>query len=296
MEALPARGMPGCELAVSYMGKQVYRKRVGYSDAAGTRPTSENDLYWVFSVSKITTCVSAMRLVEEGKLRLDDPVSKYLPAYAHLTVLQLDGSVRPAQNVMTVEHLFLMTAGLDYDFSHAAFTRARSIPNVSTQEIANALAMSALRFEPGTRYLYSLCHDVLAAVVEVAAGERFCDYVQRTVFTPLGMNDSSYHPSPEAKARIADMYHHIHGLYQAEPTESTTRYNFSDRYDSGGAGVCSSVTDQLRLMTVLANGGSTEDGYSLLKPETIAMMQVNRLPLEARPSFNPTRLFGYGWG
>ena len=86
MDTLPACGIPACDLAVTYRGKTVYRRGVGFSDVSKTKPVSEDDLYYVFSISKITTCVAAMRLVEAGQIGLDDPVSKYLPAYEYLTV------------------------------------------------------------------------------------------------------------------------------------------------------------------------------------------------------------------
>ena len=109
----PKRGLPEIDLSVTWKGEEVYRNLVGYADEAKTKPASRNDLYWIYSTSKVITCTAAMRLVEEGKIALDDPVCKYLPAFDSLTVQQPDGSVKPAENVMTVEHLFLMGGGLD---------------------------------------------------------------------------------------------------------------------------------------------------------------------------------------
>ena len=296
LHQLPECGIPGCELAVSYKGELVYRGFAGYADAQKTRPVSENDLYYVFSISKITTCVSAMRLVEEGKLGLDDPVSKYLPAFAYLTVKGADGKPYPAQNVMTVRHLFTMTGGLNYDLKAAPILRAKQDPNANTLSLVSSMAEMVLGFEPGTRYCYSLCHDVLAAVVEVVSGMRFADYVQKNVFDPLKMADTGYHLPEEKRARMADMYTFTHRLMVATPIELRNSYILNDRYDSGGAGLYSSANDQIKLLTVLANGGTTKDGYSLLRPETIQMMTVNQLPDSAMPQFAPTNLYGFGWG
>ena len=296
LHQLPACGIPGCELAVTYKGELVYRGFAGYANAAKTRPVSENDLYYVFSISKITTCVSAMRLVEEGKLGLDDPVSKYLPAFAYLTVKGPGGKPRPAQNVMTVRHLFCMTGGLNYDLNAAPILRAKQDPNADTLSLVNAMAEMTLQFEPGTQYMYSLCHDVLAAVVEVVSGMHFADYVQKTVLDPLGMTDTGYHVPAEKRPRMAQMYTFTHRLMIPTPIELNNPYILNDNYDSGGAGLYSSANDQIKLLTVLANGGKTRDGYSLLRPETICMMMVNQLPDSAMPQFAPTRLFGYGWG
>ena len=295
LETLPACGIPSSDFIITHRGKQVYRGSAGFSDREGTRPVSPNDLYYMFSVSKVTTCVVAMRLVEEGKLGLDDPVSKYLPAYRYLTVKDKN-TVKIPQNTMTVRHLFSMMGGLNYNLNAAPILRARQAPDADTLSIVNSFAESPLDFEPGTRYQYSLCHDVLAAVVEVVSGMRFASYVQKTVFDPLGMKDTGYHLPEELKPRMSAIYTHVNGLLKATPAELNNPYIFNDRYDSGGAGLYSSANDQIKLMTVLANGGKTEDGYSLLKPETIAMMQVGQLPDAARPQFGVTRLYGYSWG
>lgn len=293
---IPAFGIPGCELAVTYKGKLVYRGSAGYADAEKTHPVSENDLYYIFSISKITTCVAAMRLVEEGKIDLDDPVSKYLPAYKYMNVKGENGKPVPAQNLMTVRHLFTMRGGLNYDLTSAPLVRVKQDPTADTLKIVNALAENTLEFEPGTRYLYSLCHDVLAAVVEVVSGMRFSDYVQKNIFDPLGMKDTGYHLPKELMPRMSAMYKFTTKVMKATPIETKNIYIFNDRYDSGGAGLYSCVNDQIRLMTVLANGGKTEDGYSLLRPETIRMMMTDQLPDSAKPQFCPARLFGYSIG
>ena len=167
LDLLPSFGVPACDFVITHKSETVYRHTAGFADHAKTRPVTDRDIYQVYSVSKVTTCVCAMRLVEEGKIKLDDPVSKYLPAYANLTVRQKDGSVAPATNEMTIEHLFTMTGGLDYDLTAEPILRAAAKPDASTVSVVSSFVESPLHFEPGTRYRYSLCHDVLAAVVEV---------------------------------------------------------------------------------------------------------------------------------
>ena len=238
-----------------------------------------------------------MRLAEEGKLGLDDPVSKYLPAYKDLSVAEPDGTVRPAQCPMTVRHLFSMTGGLDYNFNRPELIQARKEnPHITTQEFVSLLPQFPLHFEPGEHFSYSLCHDVLAAVVEVVAGKRFADYVNELIFAPLGMTDTAYHLPPEKAERLTAMYRYVPGLSFSEPVPTNNSYIFSDRYDSGGAGLSSTVDDQIRLFTTLANGGTTADGYRLLKPETVAEMGKGQLCDSARRDFGGTRLFGYSWG
>lgn len=296
MELLPQRGIPGADLAVTKDRETVYRRCAGFADAEKTKPVSERDIYWIFSATKVTTCTVAMRLVEQGLIGLDDPVSKYLPEFADVTVKGTDGTVSAAKNVMTVRHLFSMTAGLDYNLRSDEIVRVTQDPNASTRDIVAAMAKTPLSFEPGENYKYSLCHDVLAAIVEVVSGMRFSEYIEKYVTTPLGMPDTGFRLPSDKAGRMSAMYRFDSGSHRSIPMECRNEFMISNCYDSGGAGFYSTVNDQIKLLTVLANGGSTSDGYSLLKPETIAMMQKNELSEKARKSFGVTRLYGYGWG
>ena len=294
MQKMPERGIPDCELAVTVDGKQVYRTSVGFADAKKTKPASDKDLYWLYSATKVITCLGAMRLVEEGKLNLDDPVSKYLPEYGTLTVKEKDGSIHPAENVMTVEHLFTMRGGLDYDFTKEPI-RSAIERGGNTREIVRAMAESPLCFEPGTHYLYSLCHDVLAAVVEVVSGVRFADYLDQVFFAPLGITDMGFHPNETQLRRIVDMYKFHNGMGYAEQIPSVNSHRLTDRYDSGGAGLFGGVDDYMKIITPIACGGTAENGYRLLKPETIRLLQVNHLDEVAMEDMISSQ-FGYGFG
>jgi len=298
LQSLPACGIPGCEIAVTHHGKPVFRTRTGYSDRERTKPVSPADIYRMYSVSKVTTCVAAMQLVEKGVIALDDPVSKYLPAYAYLTVKGANGKAVPAKNVMTVLHLFTMMGGLNYEKETGPILRALQDPAANTVSVCSAFAKSPLEFEPGTDFKYSLCHDVLGAVVEVASGMRFADYVKKYIFDPLGMKDSCYHLPEEKKDRLAALYSFSDKALELTYLEedNSNIMKSCPNFDSGGGGIFSTVDDQLRFLTVLANGGKTEDGYVLLRPESIAKFSVNLLPKSALPHYTPGFLFGYGWG
>lgn len=293
LEEMPLRGIPACEIAVTKDGKTVFRKCVGFSDAAQTKPVSEKDIYWIFSASKVITCIAAMRLVEEGRIALSDPVSRYIPEYADLKIQKKDGTLVPARNTLAVEHLFTMTSGMTY---------AIKTPNIlgatdrSTLGLVRAMAKDALKFEPGTHYLYSLSHDVLAAVVEVASGMRFGDYLSEIIFKPLGIRDMGFRPSDEQRARFSAMYHYQSGEGRSVEKPLSNAYILSDEYESGGAGLFATVDEYIKIITVIACGGTTENGYTLLRPETIAMMRENRLCSDAWNDLAERRLFGYGWG
>lgn len=289
LDEMPSRGIPSCELTVTVDGETAYRRQVAM-------PDPKRNICFVCSVSKVTTCVAAMRMVEEGKIGLDDPVWKYLPAFRNLTVRQPDGSVRRAENELTVRHLFTMTGGLNYNLKTAPILRATADRKATTLEVVNSFAESPLDFEPGAKFQYSLCHDVLAAVVETASGMRFADYVAKYVLDPLGMTDTGYHFPEELTSRLEPQYRYAHGLFRCEEIKPVNQYVLTDNYDSGGAGLYTTADDQIKLLTALACGGKAPNGYRLLKPETIAMMEVGQLSDEIRKRFYTDRLYGYSWG
>ena len=297
MNKMPERGIPGCELVVTKDGEIVYRTGVGYSDQAKTKPVSNKDLYWIFSATKVITCIAAMRLVEEGKIKLDDPVSKYLPEFANVKVKQEDGSLAPAKNTMTLLHLFTMTGGLTYDLKDPALVRART-ENASTLDVVRTMADMPLAFEPGTHFQYSLCHDVLAGVVEVVTGMRFSEYLDQLLFKPLGIKDMGFRPSDEQKSRFVSMYTFDAGRMKSTEIPLRNQYILTPNYDSGGAGLFASVDEYIKIISVIANGGKTKDGYCILRPETIEKMTKFYLCDAAHSDFieQHKRLYGYSWG
>ena len=298
IDTMPMRGIPFFELIVTKDGEQVFRHKVGCSDAEQKKPLADNDLYWLYSTSKLITCVAAMRLVEDGKLNLSDPVSKYIPSFANATVRQPDGSTLPCKTQMTVEHLFTMTGGIGPEHEkYENIARVfESSPMAGTVDLVSTFPETPLYFEPGTRYQYGFCHDVLGGVIEVASGMKFSEYVQKYILDPLGMKDTGYRPTEEQKDRFAAtfMYDNSNGTSKLIPT--VNKFALSPNYDSGGAGLFSCAQDYIKFVTTLACGGTTKDGYCLLKEETIKQMEINRLCPQALRDFVNGRLHGYGWG
>ncbi|MBQ9801815.1 MAG: beta-lactamase family protein [Clostridia bacterium] len=299
LHEMTARGVPDAEIAVTKDGETVYHEVAGYTDIDRTRPATKQDIRWLFSCTKVMTCIAAMRLVEEGKLSISDPVSRYLPEYAHLKVKnEKTGEITDAKEILTVAHLFGMMGGLDYDLKAPA-VRAAIEAGGGTREIVAAMAEKPLHFEPGTWFKYSLCHDVLAAVVEVVAGMPFGEYLDRIIFTPLGLTDIGFVPSEAQKARFPQMYNYDAAARKLVPMSSDNPYFLSPRYESGGAGLFSTVTAYSKFLATVANGKSPE-GYSILKPETVKLISETdiltpggRLGMISSWS---TRFFGYSWG
>lgn len=285
LESLPERGIPLCNIAVSYGKDIVYRHSVNCED---------DSLFWIYSASKVSVCTAAMRLVEQGKIALEDPVSKYIPAFGDLK-LRTENGIVPCDKPLKIVHLFTMTGGLDYDMSTPEIMAANAAKS-GTVGVAEAIAKTPLHFEPGTHYKYSLCHDVLGAVIEAVSGMSLSEYLRSEVYEPLGMSDTGFDPTDAQRARIVNLYKYNNGTCSADLQEPLVRPYENPNYFSGGGGLFSSTADYIRLMNTLALGGTSPDGYPLLKPETVAMMGQNLLDETCLDDFRAARLYGYGWG
>ncbi len=292
------KGVPGCAVAVYRHGEPVYSACVGYADRAQTRPTAESDLYFLYSCSKPITVTAAMQLVEQGKMDLDDPVCRYLPEYAAAYYLQ-DGQPVAVGDTMRLRHLFTMSAGLTYSLNTEAIRAVRKQTGnaATTRQMVAAFIREPLSFPPGQQFQYSLCHDVLAAVVEVVSGLRFGDYLQEHIFRPLGMTDTGFFPTPAQYARIADQYT-VNNEKQIVPVaKQNAGFQLSAQYESGGAGLVSSLTDYGRFAAAMACGGQAANGARLLRPETVDQMRTQQMnSYVMHNTFSCAAGAGYGYG
>ena len=287
LENLPQGwGVPQCALILRRGRDTIFEKLVN---------AEAGDVYWLYSATKLFTATMFCRLLERGKLRLEDRVSDYLPEYAHLEIGGQEGELRSAKKPMLLEHLITMCGGLTYDIFHPCITGAA---DRSTRGIVREIARMPLVDEPGDTYLYSLCHDVLAAVMEVVTGVRYAELLRREIIEPLGMTGTCFHPDPALKGRFAPQFEWQGRKKGAVPCAGDNKFEFSPDYDSGGAGLCSTLEDYILLPEALANGGLGRDGYPLLKPETIEMMRTDHIHGSRRAGFDLRweRLRGYGYG
>lgn len=312
VEHISRKVAPGNAICVYHQNREVFRYSSGMADRENQQPMSDEMLLNIYSCSKPATVVAALQLLEQGCIKLDDPLSVYIPEYAAMTVREGD-ILRPAKNPITLRHLFSMQAGMDYDINHPVMERLRQETRgkMPTVAVARALAEKPLLFEPGTNWNYSLCHDVLAAVVEIVTGQRFSEYMTQNVFEPLGIRQAYYHQNPELQQKMAPQYRWEGGADDLVVAQSTgvqlgqgrlTRigpenvFVFGPEYDSGGAGIVSSVREYARLAGALACGGMGIEKNRILKPETLALMRQNQLSPQALQSFNWPQLSGYGYG
>lgn len=290
------KGVPGCDLKIMRGHETLLRYSSGTRDYDHTQDVRRDDMYLLFSCTKPITCAGAMRLVEEGLISLDDPVSKYLPEFKNAYLLK-DGKPVAPQTTMTIRHLFTMSAGFNYarDTQPIRDVIAAN-PHAGTVDIIKALARSPLQFEPGSKFLYSMCHDVLAAVVEVVSGQRYSQYLKETIFDPLGMKDTTLHITQAQKQRLAAVYlSPEEGI--CNPYSMECDFKITDSYESGGAGLYSTVDDYSLFADAMACGGVGITGKQILKPETIDLMRTEQLSNYAMdPQFGCAAGPGYGYG
>ena len=297
LDRLSSVGVPGCDLAVWRDHEPLYRHQAGFRDAALTQPVRGDETYNLYSATKVFTTCAAMQLIERGVLSLDDPVSAYLPAYAQLTVKD-GGNVRPARRAMTIRHLMSMQGGMDYDMASPSFLALIDEvgPTASTRQLVDAKAKDPLQFEPGTNFLYSVCHDVLAAVIEVASGKRFSEYLKENIFDPLGLHTVTFKPTPEVMARMAQQYEFSDEQKKPVPMPNdSNNYRLTPNYESGGAGLMADVADYIAFADALACGGVGKGGAHILSPEMIQLWSANQLGSKGRASFDEWQRLGYSY-
>lgn len=286
---VPCDVIPGCDVLVYHKGELVYREQFGYGDYYKTQPVNPEDHYILYSCSKVVTCAAVLHLAEKGKLGLDDPVSKYLPAFAEVTLK--DGS-RP-KTEMTVRHLFTMSSGFNYDLNTPAIREAlRKNPDADTVTMANAIAKTPLLFEPGSHYHYSLSHDVLAAIAEVITGKNFEEYVREWIFRPLGLTEIAYNFHENNRKKLIPQYTTTNEDAPLVAIGDSNPYIFSKNYYSGGAGMIGRAEDYTKILSALSQG-------KLLKKETLDLMKTNQLDEVRLQDLRKTpwlKAYGYGLG
>ena len=296
METVCAKyGVPAWDLSVMQDHTEVFRMMDGFSDPEGISPVSRKDLYWIYSASKPITCAAAMRLVESGKISLEDNVAKYLPSYGNITV-KTENSERPARRPMKIRHLFSMASGLEYSLDTPKLKAMKAAGCRDTVAYMDALAEKPLLFDPGDGFNYSFSHDVLGAVIEVVSGMSFGTYLNKNVFEPLGMKDTCFRLSKEKLSHLSWLYSASSGSVVPSNDKPSERWP----YESGGGGLCSSVDDYRLFADAMAHKGLGWNGYRLLRPESVDLMRTNTLSYNQNVMFhkqlNQRNKIGYGYG
>lgn len=293
LDSLPQEvGTPGLSCMVSYRHEPVYEHHTGYKDAAGTLPPDRNTLYNIYSVTKLFTCSAVLQLMERGKFLLYDPIWKYLPEFRHMKYRDEKGEVCELMGDITIENLMTMTSGLNYDLENPLLLamKEKTQGRCPTRETICALSEQVLDFRPGTRWQYSFSHDVLGALIEAVSGMTLGEYMQKNIFEPLGMKDTGFMRTPEKEARMAAQYHYNFNTNRAEQVSLDNQFKLGTEYESGGAGLISSLKELMIFAEALGSG-------KVIRPQTLALMQTNRLTPEMMVrDFTWTQHTGYGFG
>lgn len=275
-------GVPGCDCVIYYQGSCIFRRYLGEA-------VTGKEWYRIYSCSKLITCVAALMLYEQGMIRLEDPLSMYLDEFKNMKV-NTEKGIKKAKHPITIKNLFCMTAGFSYNLYSPELERCRKETNgrCSTREVMHYLAKEPLLFEPGERWEYGLCHDVLAAVVEVVSGMRFGTFVREKIFRILGMENSTFLLPEKEFDKLNRQYYLEEKSGKVLERDKNNDFQFGYDYESGGAGCVSTTEDYIKFLEGLRTG-------KLLRKDTLHLMTTNMLTEEKRGNFWLPE-YGYGLG
>jgi CubicO group peptidase (beta-lactamase class C family) len=277
----------GCQTLVARHGHVAYFKSLGLMDRERRKPMTDDTIFRLYSMTKPIASVALMTLFEQGHFQLNDPVSRFIPAWRdHKVWVSGEGSsmetAAPARP-MTMRHVLSHTGGLTYGATNHPVDRAYREVGVgrgtgeTLSGFADKLAKVPLRYQPGERWMYSLSTDVCGYLVEAISGKTFDQYLQETIFDPLDMKDTSFMVAPRKADRFAANYER-----QADKSlkliDDPERSNYLKQptFFSGGGGLTGTTADYLRFCEMLRRGGEL-NGVRILGPRTIEVMHLNHL-------------------
>jgi CubicO group peptidase (beta-lactamase class C family) len=287
-------------------GKVVEFRTYGKANLASGASMNRDEIFRIYSMSKPITGVAMMILFEEGKWKLDDPVTKFVPEFKDLKVLTQDPSgnivLEPTRRPPTIREIMSHTAGFGYGLSDnnpvdRMFRDKRVLASNGLKEMIDRVATIPLKFQPGTDWSYSIGVDVQGYIVEKISGESLGQFLDEHIFKPLKMKDTAFYTGPERASRLAALYvgdPKGGGLAEASTLfgEQAPDYTKPPLMESGGGGLVSSTTDYARFCQMLLNGGEL-DGVRILSPATVQLMGTNVIPKDVLVKSNGTAGQGF---
>jgi len=312
--AVDTHQLPGVTVLIARDGKLLANVTVGWSDIEQQKPLSHDAIFRLYSMSKPITSVALVMLAERGKLRLDDPVEKYLPELKDLRVYvsgDLDHMVtEPIRRPMTIADLLTHTSGITYHFTgntpvHQYYRKYGVMrdtpvgrlptdgpPARSLDELVARIGKAPLLHQPGTEFAYSYSTTMLGAVIERASGTRLDRFLADNIFRPLGMTDSGFFISDAQLPRFTTLYSAAKDALVPIERPATSDYRDHNRLLDGGGAIAGTARDYLRFAEMLANGG-TLGGHQILKQSSVDAMLTPRVNMAGLGS--QTMRFGYGF-
>ena len=296
-KAVSEGDIPGAVALVARNGKIVYYKAFGMADNQTKKALKKDDIFRIASQSKAITSTAVMMLWEEGKFRLDDPISKYIPEFKKPQVLtgfqysDTSWSGIPATREITVRHLLTHTSGLGYGeidgderfqmlYKKAGVVDLFTTENVSIGESVKRLAKLPLHHNPGEKYTYSEGLDVLGYFIEVVSGMPFDVFLKTRLFDPLGMYDTGFYVPADKANRLVSVQSPVDGKWTRYPVtfyDPDYPVKGAKRFFSGGAGLCSTVKDYATFLQMYLNGGEL-NGVRILSRTTVQTIMGNQFP------------------
>lgn len=309
----------GCQVSVARHGHLAYFKSFGSMDLERGKPTQDDTIYRIYSMTKPITSVALMTLYERGHFQLNDPVSRYVPSWKNHRVwvsgegdaMQTEAPTRPVTFRDVLSHMSGLTyggglPGIGIQHPIDKIYRELKIRSAGSQdtmmEFMDKLSRVPLRYQPGTAWMYSLATDVCGALVEIISGKPLAQYLDEVIFKPLGMTDTAFFVAPDKVDRFA-------ANYQRGPDKklkliddpATSGFIAEPGFKSGGGGLTGTSADYLRFCEMLRRGGEL-DGHRILGPRTLEIMHMNHLPggkdltQVALGGFSETANEGVGFG
>ncbi|MFT5033224.1 MAG: CubicO group peptidase (beta-lactamase class C family) [Bacteroidia bacterium] len=284
--------IPGTVSLVARKGEVVHFETTGLRDIIQNLPMQKDTLFRLYSMTKPVTAVAAMILIEQGELRLDDPVWNFLPAFKEMSVFTgiRDGNVtsEPANSAITIRHLLTHTSGLTYDFIPTPVGKLYQDAEISgssspqryknLEQWTSALAEQPLLSQPGFEWNYGFGLDVLGRVIEVLTGQGLGEFLEQNIFAPLAMNDTGFWVDSSRAERFAALYIPTSegGMSQIDQAE-VSQYLMGTGLEMGGSGLVGTAANYLQFAHMLLNRGEF-GGVRIIAPSSVDMIMSNQLP------------------
>tara|TARA_B100001769_G_scaffold263812_1_gene247440 strand:+ start:2485 stop:3690 length:1206 start_codon:yes stop_codon:yes gene_type:complete len=287
---IPER-LPGCSVLINYNNEEVYYYETGLSDLKRKKNINRDSIFRIYSMTKPLTSMGIMLLLEEGKIKIEDEVEKYIPEWKDLSVYQ-SGSIEnlitePPKRKMIIHDLLTHRSGLTYHFNESAIaqlyldkgvTIARSPEKLSPDEYIKIISDIPLEFSPGEYFNYSISTDILGFIIERISGMTLEEYLSEKIIDPLGMNDTTFHIDKSKLDRLSScyIYDEIADKYILQDDSVETSYLEKPRSFSGGGGLLSTIDDYMKFCNLIQNNGSTVK-ENIIGSRTLDYMMSNQL-------------------
>jgi CubicO group peptidase (beta-lactamase class C family) len=296
LKAVAEKQIPGVAALVARNGKIVYYKAFGMADNQSGRALKRDDIFRIASQSKAVTATAVMMLWEEGKFKLDDPISKYIPEFKNPQVLKsfsysdTSYTTVPAASEVTIRQLLTHTSGIGYGvidgdeqfkliYKKAGITDLFTTENITIGESVRKLAKLPLHFNPGEKFSYSEGLDVLGYFIEVMSGMPFDVFLRKRLFEPLGMNDTWFYIPADKAKRLVSVQQPVNGKWVRYPVtfyDPDYPVKGARKFFSGGAGLTSTARDYATFLQMYLNGGEL-NGVRILSRTTVQSIMANQV-------------------